>query len=1038
MSHNLRIYRSSAGSGKTYTLALSFIGLALKGGRYGYEDYYRKILAITFTNKAASEMKERVLNYLSVLSSKEDVDEILCWLMKETGLDKNTIFNRSNVVYKHILHNYADLGILTIDKFTYKIIRTFASDLGLSSNFDVEMDNYKIIQPAVALLLSKVSDNGSSFSNALVNFATKKAVDGKSSNIERDLEDFAQKLFKEELIYYKDKFLTIQSSLEVKKHLEKSKKSVTLSIKDLAGKVYLFFDSNGLTKNHFRGGIFFNHFTRNLFSDDDSRWKPTDTLLRNIADDSWYAKSSRKEAKDLVELLKPYLIEFVDELMILLEEYYSVTSVLNNIDVIAVLNELMQEIKGFKRENNIEQIAEFNKKINAVVSQQPSSFIYERIGERYQHYLIDEFQDTSLLQWQNILPLITDSLDFGASMLVGDGKQSIYRWRGGEVEQFLKLPHIFKGDNLSFKSVWERKLCNHYISDNLQQNYRSRKNIIEFNNQFFENVRGVLPNSLASIYDNLTQETSQAKEGGYVHIELFGDRKNDFKGLILQKMISEICKLTTVNNYSYKNITILCNSRKSVALVAENLSANGIPVISNEGLLLSRSDKVKVLISMLQHLQNKQDDVPKVIIAEYVYRYNLSHEVLHEVHLEIKSSEGFLAVLKRAGIYINTAQLLQESLYEIVEQLISSFNFKQDIYIDFFLDLVLDYTEQKGNGISDFLCWWKERADKDTIAIPEGTDAVQIMTIHKSKGLAFDVVMIPFNWEDRKRNFDIWVDTSQYFNRQLPTALIAGSSKLETSYFKDEYQREQEMILLDSLNKIYVAMTRPKERLYVFSKYFPKSLQGYEKKGNLNSFFYKFNRETPIIIGDAEMMCQSKEKDRSPFQCQERSKLNWRDIISLKHSAEAIWNTKEIDVKRDWGRLIHLVLSEINYFYEKDIVIKKMYQLGKFTKEDYQEVQSVISRLLEHKQIRPFFTDNWEVKNEKEILMSNGKTCIPDRLLFSKESDKVVVIDYKTGAELEENKTQITEYANALKLMGKTNIDRILIYISGVIKVVRL
>ena len=156
MNQNFQIYRSSAGSGKTYTLALSFIALALKGDRYGYEDYYRKILAITFTNKAASEMKERVLEYLDLLSKKKDVDGILDWLKKDTSFDENTIFQRSAVIHKHILHNYADLGISTIDKFTYKIVRTFASDLGLSHNFDLEMDNYKIIQPAVALILSKM------------------------------------------------------------------------------------------------------------------------------------------------------------------------------------------------------------------------------------------------------------------------------------------------------------------------------------------------------------------------------------------------------------------------------------------------------------------------------------------------------------------------------------------------------------------------------------------------------------------------------------------------------------------------------------------------------------------------------------------------------------------------------------------------------------------------------------------------------------------------------------------------------------------
>ena len=238
--------------------------------------------------------------------------------------------------------------------------------------------------------------------------------------------------------------------------------------------------------------MFYNHFTQKMHSDDDSKWHPTPSLIDNIKNNDWCSKSAKQNIKHLVDSLKPQLVQFFDKLMVLLTEYYSVNAVLKNIYAISVLNELMKEIKAFKKENNIEQISEFNKKIYNVVTNQPSSFIYERLGERYNHYLIDEFQDTSLIQWQNFLPLITDSLDFGKSMLVGDGKQSIYRWRGGEVEQFSKLPHIFKGDHLAFISDWESKLKDHYFSDNLKSNYRSRKNIIEFNNQFFKNVKDCL------------------------------------------------------------------------------------------------------------------------------------------------------------------------------------------------------------------------------------------------------------------------------------------------------------------------------------------------------------------------------------------------------------------------------------------------------------------------------------------------------------------------------------------------------------------
>ena len=250
MSKNFQVFRSSAGSGKTYTLSLSFIALALQGGRFGYADYYKKILAITFTNKAAAEMKERVLEYLDTLSKQKDKDGILDWLLEKTDLKKDDIFKRSAVVHKHILHHYADLGISTIDKFTYKIVRTFASDLGLAHNFDLEMDSYKIIQPVVALLLGKMSDSGGDFSNALVNFAMQKAEDGKSTNIERDLEEFSMQLFKEEVAAFTDgKILTVKQCMQVKKDLQLDKERITLAVEDLADRACVFFDTNGLTKD---------------------------------------------------------------------------------------------------------------------------------------------------------------------------------------------------------------------------------------------------------------------------------------------------------------------------------------------------------------------------------------------------------------------------------------------------------------------------------------------------------------------------------------------------------------------------------------------------------------------------------------------------------------------------------------------------------------------------------------------------------------------------------------------------------------------
>ncbi|MBT5750632.1 MAG: UvrD-helicase domain-containing protein [Flavobacteriales bacterium] len=898
------------------------------------------------------------------------------------------------------------------------------------------MDTYKIIQPVVALLLSKISDGGGGLSNALVNFAMQKAEDGKSTNIERDLEEFSTQLFKEEVAAFTEgKILTVKQCMQVKKDLQLDKRKITLAMEDLVDRVCVFFDANGLTKDHFLRGTFYKYFTENVGNKEDEKWNPTDALFRNMANDVWYADGKKNEIKDLVNGLKPNLKQFFTEMMNLLTEYNSVKAILKNIYSFAVINELMGEIRTFKKENNIEQISEFNKKIHKVVVNQPSSFIYERLGERYNHYLIDEFQDTSLMQWQNILPLVTDSLDYGKSLVVGDGKQSIYRWRGGEVKQFSQLPKIYKGEDLLFKKDWESKLKSHFESDNLMSNFRSRKNIVEFNNQFFENTKSLLDNDILDIYDNQEQKSNFSKEGGYVHIELFGDKEHDFKELILEKMVDEINKLINENNYSYNDVTILCNSRKRVALVAETLYLAKIPVISNEGLLLSKSDQVNVLIALLRYLQNHKDAISKSVISVYLFTHILVNENLHTLNLKVKTEAGFNEVLKKANVFVNPEKLLQEPLYEMVEQLIRLFNFNEDVYLQFFLDFVLAFTEKKGNSLSEFLLWWEERKNKEAIVIPEGTNAVQIMTIHKSKGLAFNVVMIPFNWEDRKKTTDIWVDTSAYFNKQLPVALINGN-KLEQSYFSSEYQKEKEMSLLDSLNKLYVAMTRPKDRLYIFSKYLPdKPFDDFKKKGDLNSFLYAYDDNFPIEIGDANMMHNPSEKIASSFLVTKRNKLNWKEVVSLKHTAEEIWDIESINAKRDWGKLLHLVLSEIHYLEQKEKVVESFYKLGRCSKEDADRLKITIDQLLSNKNIAPYFDENWNVKTEKEILMENGRTYIPDRLLFAKNSDEVVVIDYKTGVKSMNHESQITEYASALQAMGYKNIKRVLVYITEEIKV---
>jgi ATP-dependent exoDNAse (exonuclease V) beta subunit len=1025
-----KVNRSSAGSGKTYTLSLNFIALSLIGSVKYSKEYYRKILAITFTNKAASEMKNRVLEYLEVLSYGKNEDGVLDWIKKNTPLSEEQIIENAEKVKSSILHNYADLRISTIDKFTYNIVRTFSSDFDLSYNFELEMDNYKIIQPVVSNLISKMSSEGGEISEALVNFALQKAEDGKSTNIEKDLEEFSRNLFNESAIpFISSNSISVSDCLKVKDSLQNKKKQIVKNVRNHSDMVVKYFDAFGFTKDHFNSGTYFNLFTKHLQGSDESKWPPSDALLNNISQDKWYAKSKSDDIKDLVELHKNKLINFIDDLLVLIKDLNTTQSLLTNIYSIAVLNELLSEVNQYKKEQNIEQISVFNKKIHDVIVKQPSSFIYERIGERYNHFLIDEFQDTSLLQWQNLLPLITDSVDYGSCFIVGDGKQSIYRWRGGEVEQFIEIPDIFKGNKLKEKKEWESKLNTHYIEDESEnQNYRSRKKIIEFNNLFFQHLKNNLSTNLSKIYDGCAQNSDYAKDGGYVHIELIDDQNEGFKENIIQKMISEINKLTSENEFNFKDITILCNSRKRVSLVAQIFSENNIPVVSNEGLLINSSERVRFLVDVMRYLLDKSDNLSKAAICEYLQSESPINYTLHEIHLLLKKEDGFIDLLNKYNISLPTEKFLRLPIYELTERLIKKFRIPENSYISFFLDVILKFSEKKGSNLSEFLLWWEEKKDSESIVVPEGTNAVQVMTIHKSKGLAFNVVMIPFNWEGGKKYSEIWVNASKQTNNKLNSTLIRGSKKLELSEFSNEYLNEKNLSFMDNLNKLYVAMTRPVERLYIFAKEYPSSISdSFLSSGKLNSFLHLYGISDIFIDGDSNEKHFEKVKKRPKvFSTTSTETIEWEKVVSLKRSSEKSWDLDNQSSGKDWGNLLHIALSRVNNTDEIDIVIDGLLSDGLCVWENKAKLKSELDRLLAHPDLQEFFDKKWEVKNEKEILTKEGSSYIPDRLLFSKNT--TIILDYKTGSPDSSHNDQINNYAFILQQMGYANIEKYLIY----------
>ncbi|MEE2954238.1 MAG: UvrD-helicase domain-containing protein [Bacteroidota bacterium] len=1029
---NFKAYHSSAGSGKTYTLALHYILIALKGDRYGFESYYKNILAITFTNKASNEMKERILDYLQAMSLNQNKDNVIDWIKNNSTFSKQEISSRAKKVHRNILHNYTDFSVSTIDKFTYRLIRTFSRDLGLSYSFELEMDNYKIIQKVVALLLSNISNKERDLSNSLVEFALHKISEGKSSNIEEDLESFTSQLFKESAIeYIKKQNLSINECMQVKECLYSDISKLKNKLKFLSVEATNYFRKNNLDRDSFiKRPSFFDHFVINIIDSNDRKWFPSSTLDKNITANNWYPKSQQSILAPLVDPCVEQMIVFYERLLIILKSYNSKKAILQNIYSISIMNELIGELNKYKKDHNIEQLSTFNKLIHDIIVKQPSAFIYERLGERYNHFLIDEFQDTSILQWQNCIPLIVDSLDYGMSLIVGDAKQSIYRWRAGEMNQFINLPLIYKGDNLSFQEEWENKLSAHYHKHILKYNFRSLKEIITFNNLFFNKVKHVLDSNYQKVYTSNSQSTNYAKEGGYVCIEQFAN--DQFKDSVCERIITEIHHLINKRNYKFSDIAILCNSNRNTSFVAEKLITSNINVVSNEGILLSSSEKVHCIISVLQHLSNPLDPIARVVIINYLNN-KIFNTDSHKLYSITNSNDSFYLLLEKNNIHFKTERLLELSLYQLVEQIIVDFKISNDLYTHFFKDCILKFELKEGSSIPKFLIFWEEAKKKETINIPEKTNAVNIMTVHKAKGLAFNIVFIPFNWDDSRKTDEMWVDTSSYLKNTLPAALININSRLDISHFSEQHIEEKELKLLDNLNKLYVAMTRAKERLYIFTKEYPKKInEDFFKKGYINSFLNVFGCDKSFSIGREDIPCQSFTKqDLNSFSIYDIKKNKSPNLIRLKSSIEELWDTEENNKRKDWGNLLHLALSSINEITDINNVTNTLFLHGKCSEEEKERLKQNITSFTSHPSISHYFKKGLNIKNEQGILLPNGKTYIPDRLIF--DNNQVVILDYKTGKKRKNDQNQIDIYADTLDLMGYKVSERKILYLEDYI-----
>ncbi len=1047
------VYKSSAGSGKTSTLVKEYLKIVLQD-----PSRFRNILAITFTNKAAAEMKERILVALTELSSlpsekeSKTIKYLLPELITQTGLNEQEIIQKAKKTLTLILHNYADFGICTIDSFTYRIVRTFAHDLHIPMNFDVEMETDELIAQSVDLLLNNVGID-SKLTKVLVDFTEHKTDQEKNWHVETDLQETAQLLLKEEGHHHieKIKHLSIDDFLHIHKKIMSSINLFEKNCIEIAEKADALILQNNISFSSFsQGDKGIGNYFRKIKNKNLESLKPNNYVVATIEQGKWYSAKATPDEKSGIDSIKNKLTEYyvsLQELITLQYNHYKLLLLISkNLYPVALLNEIHKLLKQIKDEKNIVHISEFNQKIAEIVLKEPIPFIYERLGERYKHFLIDEFQDTSILQWQNLLPLIENSLsENNFNMVVGDGKQAIYRWRNGEVEQFDKLPLLIQTDKDDILQERENALKLHYHEEKLFSNYRSKAELIDFNNQFFRIISETLSPDLQGIYNNLEQQFNPENTGGFVRISFSDGSFN--KQQLLESQNEQIVQLIIElkeQHFEWKDIAILCRKNDVASQIARTLIEHNIDVVSAESLLLGNSPVVKFIFAILRFIQNPLDDIAKVEIINYLVKNNKIISVgLHEDLKEAiarndkDTAKKFNAFLQKYGFSIFSENLIILPVYDICEKIIRTFslNIPANPDVEFYMDAVYTYSMRNGVSITEFIDWWEEQKNKRSIVVAEEMNAVRIMTIHKAKGLEFPVVIFPMATDTVRRSKDsVWIDLDEPDINDLKTFLVPMQNSLQETAFESLFTQETNKSFLDLVNLLYVVMTRPSERMYIFTQQaeaknkaphsIPELLKYFLTKTGLwkdSQTNYEFGN--PIMHGEGA----DRENKSEHFEIKNFVSSEWREKLMLRAEKYITTNPENSVQSNEWGNLFHSVLAKIITQNDIEPVLSNLFKNGEISEKNKRILSDKIHTLLSIPEIQPYFEEGLLIKCEQEIIAPEGKVFRPDRIVFY--PDKTVVIDYKTGTPADHHQEQIKQYAFLLNEIQNTPVLKKIIYI---------
>lgn len=809
MNYSFKIINSSAGSGKTFNLAVEFISKILSEKD---PNHFKKMIALTFTNKASSEMKDRILQYL--LELKNDNNESLKKIfLEKTGLEPGLIQKKSEMSLKRILDNYSDFNVLTIDSFTNDILKSFDFSNDQDTDYKIELDSSVIIDKVIDELFEDLK-NDNYLKELFIQFSKFKIFNNKSWDISFDLKEFLLFLEKEtnkfQIDFFKEKNeeYFINTREEAFNLLKKKKRD----IKVYAKKCLNLFQEKKIQSEDFKGSYFPN-FLASLINDDNIYYNNS---IENALKGSTrlYNKSLNDDKVKIIEQIRPELLDNYNNIKKTVVDIKILNSLLLYLPILSIIPRVNQKINKIQKADNLKLISKFNYELNKLITSYDTPEIYEKLGSKYTDFFIDEFQDTSELQWKNLIPLISNSIHSedhdgskGSLLLVGDPKQSIYRWRGSRINQFINL--IINENNPFHIDP---------IILNINTNYRSSNKIVEFNSEFFSFVCDKLN---LNIYNtdllNFKQKTSK-KDDGYIEIHEY---INDNFYIEIESKINDLLS----RGFLPSDIAILVRKNNQITDLIENIKSENFELLSNDALNINTSSDVQFIISIFR-LSISVNKIEKRNILKYLYNKNFfrdSYLNLNQCFLNNLSLEGL------PDFFNNITKSKFDFKFFTNLDLIQSFvycckTFKLDIkniYLKSLLDDIYEFNSDQKKSISEYLSHWEKKSDTIKLSLPDNNNSIITSTIHKSKGLEFQAVIMPFmNEKLDEANFNeiLWLHEPikelknfQWLPIKKSKILIDGGSVT-----KDIYDSCVLNNLIDSVNLLYVGFTRPKKELYIF------------------------------------------------------------------------------------------------------------------------------------------------------------------------------------------------------------------------------